>query len=88
MGTICIFLGLILFIGSLIGGFACARVAVQALPTLQATFTALSLPQSASTYYIIFLAIFGFIGLLLCLNLVMHGLTYNKVVKLIKMHRH
>ena len=26
----------------------------------------------------------GFIGLLLCLNLVMHGLTYNKVQKLLR----
>ena len=32
----------------------------------------------------IFIGVCGFIGLLLCLNLVMHGLTYNKVQKLLR----
>ena len=32
------------------------------------------------------IGLFGFIGLLICINMVMNGLTYNKVCKLIKMH--
>jgi len=78
MGTICILLGLIIFLGSLFLGFAGAGVFLNS--ALAQTFVTIS--ASATQTYILFVSVCGFIGLLICLNLVMLGLTYNKVRKL------
>ena len=40
-----------------------------------------ALPQG-TTAYIVIIGVCVFIGLLICLNLVMHGLSYNKLKKL------
>ena len=39
------------------------------------------IPNEPRTYIIV-VSVCGFIGLLICLNLVMHGLTYNKLCKI------
>ena len=81
MGTICIFLGLIIFLGSIFLGFAAARALLRSQLVASAPnfFPFLTSP---TTTHIIIVGVIGFIGLLICLNLVMHGLTYNKVCKL------
>ncbi|MBQ8973211.1 MAG: hypothetical protein IJ074_09060 [Clostridia bacterium] len=83
MGTICILLGLIIFIASLLGGFTAARAYLEG----GLANAIITLPQGVNAY-ILFIAVIGGIGLLICLNLVMHGLTYNRVNKLIRMRRH
>ena len=80
MGTICILLGLIIFFGSLFLGFAAANVLSGVIATLASSMV--SLPAGSMEVYIVSVGVCGFIGLLICLNLVMHGLTYNKVCKL------
>lgn len=82
MGTICILLGLIIFIASLFGGILAAR-AYPASP-LALTLPGL-LPGVNMTVLII--AVVGGIGLLICLTLVLQGLTLNRVNKLIRMHK-
>lgn len=77
MGTICILLGLIVFFGSILLGF----VGANAFMDSQWSVSFTSLP-TGTELYVICVGICGFIGLLICLNLVMHGLTYNKLNKL------
>ena len=76
MGTICILLGLIIFGGSFFLGAAGYNYY---LDEFAASLT--SLPQGMPVM-IAFIGVCAFIGLLICLNLVMHGLTYNKVCKI------
>ena len=78
MGTICILLGLIIFLASLFLGFAGANFFLSS--AFAQTFVALS--ANPVQTYILFVGICGFIGLLICLNLVMLGKIYNKVCKL------
>ena len=78
MGTICILFGLIIFLGSILGGFALTNYLVtstfaQALVSV--------IPNEPRTYIVV-VSVCGFIGLLICLNLVMHGLTYNQLCKI------
>ena len=77
MGTICILLGLIIFLGSIFLGFAGAGAYLNSQFAI--TFASLA---SNTEIYILFVGVCAFIGLLICLNLVMLGLTYNKVRKL------
>lgn len=78
MGTICIFFGLIIFLCSI--GLGCVGANLYLNSELLAAFQ--TLPSDPVQVYAICVGICGFIGLLLCLNLVMHGLTYNKLVKI------
>jgi len=77
MGTICILLGLIILILFVVAGFVAANA-------IQSSITIMSLLalKSTSMVYIASIGLCAAIGLLICLNLVMHGLTYNKVAKL------
>lgn len=77
MGTICILLGLILFIGCTGGGFFAANAILsnQLYMTLLGT-------TSTTTVYIALVGLFALIGLLMCLGLVMNGLIYNRLNKL------
>ncbi len=77
MGTICILLGLIILFLSAFLGLVLARAYLNS--SLVTMFT--TLPQGTTAYAVIIGACV-FIGLLICLNLVMHGLTYNRVKKL------
>ncbi len=80
MGTICILLGLIIFLGSLFVGFVAASSMSSMVAMLSASMVGMNI--GATEIYIAVIGVCGFIGLLICLNLVMHGLTYNKVCKL------
>lgn len=75
MGTICILFGCIVFLGSIFLGFFVGDWAVS---TFANSFRALV----PTDLYITCVGICAFIGLLIFLNLLMHGLTYNKVCKL------
>lgn len=78
MGTICILLGLIIFLGSIFLGFAGASAFLSS--TFAQTFATLA--ANSTQTYIVIVGVCAFIGLLICLNLVMLGKTYNKVCKL------
>ena len=88
MGTICIFLGLILFIASPFGGFMFAKAFIEKYQFWQSTLTSVFPALTDGQVYGVCIGVACFIGLLICLNLVMHGLTYNKVAKLLKARRH
>ena len=80
MGTICILLGLILLIALTGGGFYLSH-------TIVANSTYMSLLGFANTpdYKLVYIIVVGLcflIGLLICLNLVMHGLNSNKLSKI------
>ena len=77
MGTICILLGVIILLGSAFRGLTLTRTYLTS--TLPVSLAAL--PQG-TTAYIVIIGVCVFIGLLICLNLVMHGLSYNKLKKL------
>ena len=77
MGTICILLGVIILLGSAFLGLTLTRTYLTS--TLPVSLAAL--PQG-TTAYIVIIGVCVFIGLLICLNLVMHGLNSNKLSKL------
>ena len=77
MGTICILLGVITLLGSAV--LCLTLTSTYLTSTLPASFV--TLPQG-TTAYIVIIGVCVFIGLLICLNLVMHGLSYNKLKKL------
>lgn len=83
MGTICILFGLIIFLASIFLGFAASNwINVNLASSLVGMF------PGQTEIYMIVVGVCGFIGLLICLNLVMHGLTYNKVCKLSRRKNH
>lgn len=81
MGTVCILLGVILLFAFTGLGFFAANEVVG--NELYMSLLALNDPKMV---YVIVVGICFFIGLLICLNLVMHGVNSNKLNKLIKMH--
>ena len=83
MSTICILFGLIIFLVSIFLGFAAANwVWVNLAYSLVGIF------KDQTETYLVVVGICAFIGLLICLNLVMHGLTYNKLSKLMRHRNH
>ena len=88
MGVICILLGFITFfcfigVGAILSNPICSMKTLFAM-----TFTALR-NTSDTTITIVVVAFFSFIGLLIGLNMIMNGLTYNKVNKVLSiMRRH
>ena len=80
MGTICILLGLILLIALTGGGFYLSNIIVS-----NTTYMSLLGFANATDYKLVYIIVVGLcflIGLLICLNLVMHGLNSNKLNKL------
>ncbi len=78
MGTICILLGLIIFCIFTLGGcFAATRI-------VEMYTRMFALPNQNMVIGLI-IAVFAMVGFLICLSLVMHGLTYNKVSKLYRL---
>ena len=77
MGTICILLGLILFIGCTGAGFFAANAVLsnQLYMTLLGT-------TSTTTVYVALVGLCALVGLLICLSLVMSGLIYNRLGKM------
>ena len=77
MGTICILLGLIILILFVVAGFIASNAILGNI-----TFMSLLAMNSNVQVYLVVVGLCTAIGLLICLNLVMHGLTYNKVAKM------
>lgn len=86
MGYICILLGVLVFLGFTAAGIGVANVLVGFKSTLSMMLTTLA-DTSDVTIIIVVTGLFAFIGLLIGLNLFMHGLTYNKVSKIAKRRR-
>lgn len=87
MGTFCIFFGVvILFAFTGLGVFAANEVVGNSL------YMSLIGMSDAKLVYIILIGACFFVGLLICLNLVMHGMNYNKLrnieEKLRRRHHH
>lgn len=76
MGTICIFLGLILLVLATLGGFLISHAIVS-----NELYMSLLGMGAASSVYATVVGICFLIGLLICLSLVMNGLIYNRVSK-------
>ncbi len=76
MGTICILLGIIVLILAILGGFFIAHAIIG--NQLYMSLLAISEPAMLYVYVVGALA---FVGLLICLLLVMLGMTYNKTCK-------
>ena len=75
MGTICILLGLIILcVFVLVGWFGATAIVDM--------YTKMFALQNEKMVVAMIIAIFVFIGFLICLSLVMHGLTYNKLNKI------
>ena len=87
MGIISILLGIIAFICSLGTGAAVASICVKLTTAYANAFRGTPIP-SAPTVVVGIVGIFGFIGLLIGMGLVMLGMTYNKVSNLERHHRH
>lgn len=77
MGTICILLGLIILILFVVAGFIASNAILGNI-----TFMSLLAMNSSTQVYLIVVGLCAAIGLLICLNLVMHGMIYNKVAKM------
>ena len=82
MGTICILLGLIILIVFVVAGFIASNAILGNI-----TFMSLLAMNSNVQVYLVVVGLCAALGLLICLNLVMHGLTYNKVCKIAKRNR-
>ena len=76
MGTICILIGLIILIAFTGGGFLVSNAVVS--NQLYMSLLGFSDP---TMLYVIVVGACAFIGLLICLSLVMSGLIYNRVCK-------
>lgn len=83
MGVISILLGIIALIAFTGAGAILGNQFVQLKATLSMSLTTLA-NISETSIMIAFIGLFGFIGLLVGVNLIMNGLTYNKVCKLQK----
>ena len=79
MGVISILLGIIAFLGFTgVGAFLSNK--------LMNNYLFFGFANSTQ-FIAVMVSAFAFIGLLICVNLVMHGLTYRKLNKLVKLHR-
>ena len=76
MGTICILIGLILLVVATLGGFLISH----AIISNDLYMSLLGMASGVKVYGVVVGACFA-IGLLICLALVMSGLTYNRVSK-------
>ena len=81
MGVISILLGFIAFFLFTGAGAILANVIVEAKSVLALSLSSLeNIPNASLIAGVV--GIFTFIGLLVGMNLIMHGLTYNKVAKM------
>ena len=81
MGIICILLGIITFFCFTGAGAILANVIVDYKTTLALSVTSLNTVSNTSLVVVV-VGIFALIGLLIGMNLIMHGLTYNKICKM------
>lgn len=81
MGVISILLGFIAFFAFTGAGAIIANAVVDYKASLSLMLTSLSTVPNGGIFAVI-VGFFAFIGLLTGVNLIMHGLTYNKVAKI------
>lgn len=81
MGIVCILLGIITFFCFTGVGAILANALVEYKNTLAMALTSLK-SVSDTSLMIGVIIIFSLIGLLIGMNLIMHGLTFNKIVKM------
>ena len=83
MGVISILLGIIAFIGFTGAGAVLGNALINLKTDIGGHLEALN--RISNTNILVgFIVVFGIIGLLSCISLVMQGITYNKVVKIQK----
>jgi len=87
MGVISILLGIIAFVAFTGAGAILGNVIVDYKTLLATSLTTLNNVSNTSVMIGV-IGIFGFIGLLICINMVVSGLTYNKVRKIAKRRSH
>ena len=88
MGIISILLGIIAFIAFTGVGAFLGNEYVAFISKMGSSFTTLQTGLSNTQLMIIFIGVFGFIGLLVGVTLIMLGLNYNKLCKIQKrVHR-
>ena len=83
MGVISILLGIIAFFCFTGVGALLANTLVDYKTLLSMSFTALAKTSNAA-FIAIIVGVFAFIGLLIGMNLVMHGINYGKLCKIQK----
>ena len=81
MGVISILLGIIAFLGFTGAGILLANKLLEYKTLLSVSITSLA-STSNTTVTAIVVGIFAFIGLLIGMNLIMHGLNFNKLSKI------
>ena len=86
MGIICILLGIITFFCFTGAGAILANVIVDYKTTLALSVTSLNTVSNTSLVVVV-VGIFALIGLLIGMNLIMHGLTYNKINKVLNLSK-
>ncbi len=86
MGVVCILLGIIAFLTFTTAGAVIAVQLVNYKASMSLMLTSLSSISDANLYIII-IGLFTFIGLLICVSMVVQGLTYNKIAKMQTMLR-
>ena len=87
MGTISILLGIIAFIVFTGAGAIIANVVIEFKTMLAGMMTTIA-NVSNTTIMIGVISVFAFIGLLICVSMVVQGLTYNRLGKVQKRVRH
>ncbi|MBR1559313.1 MAG: hypothetical protein IJ646_03630 [Clostridia bacterium] len=87
MGVISILLGIIALIGFAGGGAVLGNAVIGLKTEWGSHLTALN-NISNTGLMIGIIGLFAFIGLLICVSLVMQGITYNKVVKIQRRVKH
>ena len=81
MGIVSILLGAITFFVFTVAGAIIANNLVEQKQVLSMAITSLKTVSDTSLMVYV-VGLFAFIGLLIGVSLVMHGLTYNRIVKL------
>lgn len=81
MGIVSILLGIITFFCFTGVGAILANTLVEQKQTLSMAITSLQTVSNTSLMIGV-VGLFAFIGLLIGMNLIMHGLTYNRIAKL------
>jgi ABC-type glucose/galactose transport system permease subunit len=81
VGILSILLGIIAFFGFTAGGAVLASTINSIMKNMANTFVTMG-NVSSTTVSVVVIAAGAFIGLLVGLNLIMHGLTYNRIAKL------
>ena len=81
MGIFSILLGIVSFVAFIFGGIRLGSILRIVKDNLAQNIVSLA-TVSSTAVEIIVIVFFAFIGLLIGMNLIMHGLTYNKICKM------